>query len=203
MPANVQRSGQWLVLLTLIAIFAAIVILAPGERSLGDLIRLVYVHVAFTRAGMFGFYAAGILGVAVMLSAAARLQSWTQTIVWVSFTLFLLGGLVSLVAQQASWGGILWDEPRNRTSLTVVAVAVIILLGANWVPSVRVQGMLYVLLAAYVAWIIPRTPLILHPGGAGSASPSLWIRLTFPSLTALVFLLGMWLVWYIEKPKLS
>ena len=195
--------GGWLIFLTLVALMVGIVWLAPAEKTLGDTIRLVYVHVAFTRSGMMGFYTAGILGLMIALTNNKRLQSLTQTIAWVAFVLFVIGGLFSVFAQQASWGGQLLAEPRNRTSLSIVAVAVIILIVNMGIPWIRVRGLLYALLAGYVAWIIPRTPVVLHPSDAVSSSPSVWFRITFPVLTVIAFLLGIWVVWYYERSKVT
>jgi hypothetical protein len=187
----------WLVPVGIAIAFAAIVFLAPAEKTLGETIRFVYVHVALTRAGMYGFYIAGLLGILVAVSGRARLGEWTGLIAWVAFGLFLAGGLASLFAQQRSWGGMLLAEPRNQTTLSVLAVGVIVLIVAGWIPWLRVRGLLYVGLAGYVAWIIPRTPLVLHPANAAGSSTSPAIRLAFPLLTGLAFLFGAWLVWYL------
>ena len=186
----------WLALAALIVAFAVLVLLAPPERLLGEAIRYVYVHVALTRAGMWGFYLAGILGLIVAASSSSRLQHWTQVLAWVSLGLFFAGGIGSIFAQQASWGGLLLEEPRNRSSLSVIAVALIVLLLNHWIPLVRVRGLLYTLLAAYVAWIIPSTPLVFHPANAVGSSPSATIRASFLALTLLAAAIGAWFVWY-------
>jgi hypothetical protein len=195
-----NRYLRWLVLILLLALFIAVVFLAPLEKTLGETIRLVYVHAAFTRAGMLGFYLCGVLGLVIVVTDNARLQSWTQLAAWVSFALFVLGGIFSVFAQQASWGGVPFAEPRVRMSMTMTAVIVIILLVNEWIPWIRVRGLLYVAIAWYIAWVLPRTPLVLHPENAGGTSPSTWIRLAFPALTALAMLLGLWFVMYLKRP---
>lgn len=192
---------RWLILLLLLALFFAVVVLAPLEKTLGETIRLVYAHVAFTRAGMIGLYLCGFLGLIIAVTNNVKLQSWTQTVGWVSFALFIVGGLFSIFAQQASWGGITLAEPRNRTTMTLIAVVVIVLLLNEWLPWIRVRGLLYVALAGYVAWVIPRTPVVLHPENAGGSSPSAWIRLTFPLLTALAILIGLWMVTFLRRSE--
>ena len=169
----------WVILAALIIAFVALALLAPLEKSLGEAIRYVYVHVALTRAGMWGFYLAGVLGLVLLVTARSRLQHWTQILTWVAFVLFFGGGIGSLFAQQASWGGLLLEEPRNRSSLSVLAVALIVLMINNWIPWIRVRGLLYLALAAYVAWIIPRTPLVFQPANAVGSSPSAAIRWAF------------------------
>jgi hypothetical protein len=186
----------WLALLILVVLFVVLVVIAPPEKLLGDAIRYVYVHVALTRAGMWGFYLAGLLGLIVTISARAGLQHWVKIVTWVAFALFLAGGIGSIFAQQASWGGLLLEEPRNRSSLSVMAVTLIVLLINDWIPWLRMRGVLYVLLAGYVAWIIPRAPLDFHPANAVGSSPSPAIRWSFLILTLLASLIGVWFIWY-------
>jgi hypothetical protein len=201
MPTLHVGKWGWIGLVIIIGLFVSIVLLAPPEKTLGETIRLVYLHVAFTRSGLYLLYFCGLLGLGIALTGRAEWQTVAQTIAWVAFALFLIGGLFSIFAQRASWGGLLLAEPRNRTSLSIAALAVIVLIINNWLPWIRLRGFLYTLLAVYCAWIIPTTPLILHPSNAGGSSPSLLIRYTFPALTILALLLGMWAVWHIEKSK--
>ncbi|UCC53510.1 MAG: hypothetical protein JSV68_05970 [Anaerolineaceae bacterium] len=190
---------DWLLLLGLLAAFVALVLLAPPEKTLGEAIRTVYVHVALTRAGIWGFYVAGLLGLAVAITARERLQEWTRVVTWVSLALFFAGGIGSIFAQQSSWGGLLWEEPRNRTSLSVIAVALAVLVLIQWIPWIRVRGLLAFGLAGYVAWIIPRTPLVFHPANAIGSSPSAMIRWAFLALTLIACLIGVWFVWVLGR----
>jgi hypothetical protein len=190
---------EWLLLLGLLAAFVALVLLAPPEKTLGEAIRTVYVHVALTRAGIWGFYVAGLLGLVVAITARERLQEWTRVVTWVSLALFFAGGIGSIFAQQSSWGGLLWEEPRNRTSLSVIAAALAVLVLIQWIPWIRVRGLLVVGLAGYVAWIIPRTPLVFHPANAIGSSPSATIRWAFLALTLIACLIGVWFVWVLGR----
>lgn len=200
MLSSNNRYLTWLVPVLLLVLFVIILMMAPLEKTLGETIRLVYAHAAFTRAGMWGIYVSGLLGLLVAVTANEQLHSWTQSFAWVSFALFLIGGIFSIFAQRASWGGIAFAEPRMRTNLMVTAVMIIVLLINNWIPWIRVRGLLYTALALYIAWAIPNTPLVLHPQDAVGTSPSLWIRLTFPTLTVLAMLIGLWFVTYIKRP---
>ena len=193
---------RWLVLALLLALFITVVFIAPLEKTLGETIRLVYVHAALTRAGMIGFYICGLLGLIITITNNAKLQSWAQTAAWVSFGLFVLGGIFSVFAQQASWGGVPLAEPRVRMSMTMTAVIVIVLLVNEWIPWVRVRGLLYVAIAGYIAWVLPRTPLVLHPENAGGTSPSTWIRMAFPVLTALAIFIGVWFLTFLKHSEI-
>lgn len=205
-PANNAPSvprWTWLIPLTAGLLFVVLVFVAPAEKTLGQTIRYVYVHVAFTRAGMWGFYLAGVLGFVAAVGDRLPMERWASTAVWVAYSFFLAGGVASIFAQQRSWGGMLLTEPRNRTTLAVLAVGAIVLVLASWLPWVRLRGLLYAALGLYVAWIIPQTPLILHPANAAGSSTSVAIRLAFPLLTGLALLMGAWLVWYVGTSRYS
>ena len=59
------RSVQWPA--ALLALAAVVVLSAPAARTLGDAMRVVYVHVALTWAGMLGLAVAALLGLGVLV----------------------------------------------------------------------------------------------------------------------------------------
>ncbi|MDX1417991.1 MAG: hypothetical protein R3293_27565 [Candidatus Promineifilaceae bacterium] len=194
-----NNNFYWLVLALLILAFILLIFWAPAEQTLGEVIRYVYIHVAFTKAGLWGYYLAGLLGIVILISGNSNLQNFTQVVAWVALVLFILGGIVSIAAGFASWGGFPLDEPRNRTMLSAIAFALVVLILNHWLPWIRLRGLLYSMLAGYIAWTIPNTPLVLHPGDAGGASTSVAIRWTFILLPVLAFLIGAWFVWYFSR----
>lgn len=186
----------WLVLAGILAVAAVVVVIAPPEQTLGEAIKYVYVHVALTWAGMLGIYLAGLLGLAVLLTARPSWRRWAQIVGWVGLGLFVLGGLGSALASVMTWGGIAWQEPRNLLMLNAIALGLVALILAAWVPWPRVSGGLIGLFAGYVAWAIPNSPRVLHPDNPIGTSTSLAIPLTFGGLTLLAIALGVWLVWH-------
>ena len=77
----------------------------------------------------------------------------------------------------------------------MMAVALIVLILNLWIPWIRVRGLLYLALAGFVVWVIPRTPLVFHPANAIGSSPSALIRWAFLALTLIACLIGLWFVW--------
>ena len=67
------RRRFWPALLACFALMALILLLMPGEKTLGPVIKIVYLHGALSRAGMIGFWAAGIAGVATLFRRRAAL----------------------------------------------------------------------------------------------------------------------------------
>lgn len=188
--------------LALIAVAAvALLGLAPTERTLGEGIRVVYLHVALIWTGMLGLVLAGVLAVPVLLLGWEKLAGWMETIAWVALGFYALSGAVSLVAQQVNWGGIAWQEPRTQTMLQLLAFFLIIQvvkiwLGASRGHAIRLKAGLNVLMAAVLLWSNWTTPLQLHPQDPIGTSSSQGIRLTFYLLFGLLALAATWLVFY-------
>ena len=59
---------------------ALILVLMPQEKVLGQIIKLVYLHGALSRAGMIGFWAAGIAGAVYLLRPSEPLLRWSRAL---------------------------------------------------------------------------------------------------------------------------
>lgn len=184
------------ILLVSALLVAVFLVLAPTERTLGSGIRSVYLHVALIWVGMAGLFLAGLLGVAVVATGQNRLARWMEAVAWVSFLFYTLSGLVSLVAQEVNWGGIAWREPRTAAMVQLVALALIVRVLNSWLPNVRLQGLLNLLVAIALYWSSRTTTLQLHPDDAIGNSTAQGIRLSFFGLTVLLAVVGAWLTLY-------
>jgi hypothetical protein len=194
----ISRRLPWAILGGLLTAAAILVWLAPEERTLGQGIKPVYLHVALTWAGMAGLSVAGLLGLGVLLSGHEALQRWSGTIGWVALALFAAGLGMSMVAARVNWGGVFLAEPRYRSAARVLALGLAVQMGGQWLPWVRVRGLLSALLAAFLGWSTATTPSVLHPENAARASSSAAIQSTFFGLFILACLAGAWVVWYVR-----
>jgi hypothetical protein len=180
-----------------LALGAALVLLAPTERTLGTGIRVIYVHVALIWTGMLGLIQAGVIGLIVLLWRQQRLVPWLMAVGKVAVGFYALSAVVSMVAQEVNWGAISWREPRTVAMLQMLALAVIVLVLASWVKDVRLRGFLFVVLALAIVWSWQVTPLQLHPRDPVGTSSSPAIRLTFYGLFGLCALVATWLVFFL------
>lgn len=194
-----SRLLAWVVLLMLMSAAGVLTAFMPAERTLGETVRVVYIHVALTEAGTLGLYAAGIMGLAVLISGQKTPRLWMQITAGVGLGMLAAGFLVSLVAQQMAWGGIAWQEPRVAAALNVLAVALIVQVLTFWLSNERIRGALNAGLAGFVVWSGLNAQGILHPGAAISTSPSATIRLSFLILVALCVLTEAWIVWQVGR----
>lgn len=179
--------------LVLVAVFVLGVWLAPDEAMLGDSIKTVYIHVALIWTGMLFLGLAGAAGVVVALLDSAPLARPMRLMAHTGAVFFAAGTVASVVAQQATWGGIFWAEPRNRAVLQIIALTVIIVALHAWPIPRRLSGVLFTGLAIFMFWALQAAPLMMHPRDPISPSDSSGIRVAFFGLTALCVAGAVWL----------
>lgn len=95
----------------------AIFVFAPSESSMGDVQRIVYLHVAVAWCGLAGCLVMGAAGAGYLISRNAAWDSWSQAageVGWLCSTLTLITG--SLWAHEA-WNTWWTWEPRLSSSL--------------------------------------------------------------------------------------
>lgn len=184
----------WAVLGGFLSLAIILLFVAPEEQTLGEGIRSVYVHVAFTWAGMIGIAVAGLLGLGIIITGNTVLLDWAKTICWVALAMFIAGLLMSILAADINWGAVFWQEPRTNSALEIIALAFIVQVVSNLPVPNRLKGALYLTLAAFLIWSVNSTPRVLHPGSAARTSPSTAIRFTFLGLFALFSGAAAWII---------
>ncbi len=185
------------VLSGLAALMALVLWLAPLEQTLGAGIRIVYIHVALIWTGMLQLVVAGILGLILLITESPGVRQWLTTISRVGFAFFAAAVVASLWAEIVNWGGILWSEPRTRSLLQLLAVALIVRVLHGWVRQPRIQGVLHLFLALLLAASTLFVPRFFHPDNPIDSSTAA-IQLTFYSLFSLCFIAGLWIMGYIH-----
>ncbi len=166
-------------------------LLAPEERSLGSGIRMVYLHVSATWAGITFLYGVGLLGgVSSFLPSPDGLRGWLRSVWTAGLAAFAVGFLLSLVAAQASWGGIFWAEPRVRASLGVVAVSLLALTVEAGVRGSRWRGLTWTVAALACFVILRSAGLFIHPDRPIRSTTPWSIRGTFLGLYAFSLVIG-------------
>jgi hypothetical protein len=191
-----KSKQSWLFPAALLLLMALLVWRAPVEQSLGQGIKIVYVHVGLIWAGMLGFALNGLLGLVTAVTGSKKLADWLHIIGLVSLSVFVVSVIVSLVAEQVNWGGIFWQEPRNTAVFSVTAVAIIVFVLNSWLPWWRVQGLLAAGLSAFAILTLPSAPMVMHPENPARTSSSMGIQYGFYGVFVLAVLMGVWAVWY-------
>ena len=188
----------WWFLAVVLAAAAFLVWASPAERSLGQGIKLVYIHVSLTWAAMAGFTAAGVLGGITAFTDNLRLQVWQESTSWVALAWYAAGVLIAMLAAKVNWGAIHWNEPLLMASLRFLVAAVLVQVAKKWLTSSRVRGALNALLAFFLMFSILGAPQVMHPQSPIRQSTSAAIQLTFLGMFILSSLAAVSCIWYVR-----
>lgn len=193
------RISPWLIAGITALMAAVVVLVAPRERTLGDGIRAVYIHVPFVWTGMVGLAASGVVGLALAITGRARLHAWLRAIGWVTLGALVAALLTGMVAAQINWGGVFWDEPLMILLVRALLIFAAAHIAGGWLPSVRLSGLLVSAASAIIMLMLRFSPQILHPGNAVASSSSVGIRLTFGVMFALLITVAGYVVVLVRK----
>jgi hypothetical protein len=184
--SNAHAARAWGAVAVGLFVAALWALLAPEERSMGSGIRMVYLHVSATRAGLTFLYAGGILGgLSPLLPSRDGFLAWLRSAWTAGLVAFAAGFLLSLVAAHGSWGGIFWAEPRMRASLGVVAVSLLALAVEAGVRGSRWRGMTWAVAAMACFVVLRSAGLFVHPDRPIRPTTPWAIRGTFLGMYAL------------------
>ena len=187
----------WLVA-ALAALAALIAFLIPPERTLGSVIRVIFVHGALVQVGLVAFAFAAISAAVYLVwrrpAAAAWMTAWQHCalIVWVLYS------LSSMWSTYLAWGQwIAWDEPRVRASAYVLVFALACWLVAAWAGSAVFSALINVAVGI-VAWtLVKGASIFRHPfdpiGSSGSDAYRLLFAAMLLVIMAAAVLLAQWL----------
>ncbi|MFQ5675232.1 MAG: hypothetical protein ACE5G1_04985 [bacterium] len=191
----------WIILGALVSAATVLVVISPDERTLGAGIKAVYVHVSLTWAGMLGFFLAGALGILMLFKQSQTIQNWSRAVSWVALIWFASGASVSILAAKINWGDVYWREPRMFATLQFLGIATLVLVAKSWLPWVRLQGVLNILIVVILLWSVVDVPLVLHPKNPVTTFDSTTIQWTFVGMLLLSSLSALCLVWRFVRAK--
>jgi hypothetical protein len=178
--------------------------LLPPEKTLGPVIKVIFLHGALVRIGLLTFLAAGLLGLSTLFTRSEALLRWCLATQKTAVLIWIVYALSSMISTRLSWGEwIAWEEPRVRASVYVLGFGIAALLIVLWVNSRIFTGLTNVLVAI-VSWLLVRGASILrHPfDPIGASGSSTYAVLYWLMVAALLVLAGL-LIWGLEHRSSS
>jgi hypothetical protein len=193
-------------ILALVGLCAVLLWLIPAEQTLGNIIKVIFLHGALVEVGLLVFAAAGLVGLAYLVWRTEALARWSLALQKTGVVLWIVYALSSMVSTKLAWGQwIAWDEPRVRASALVLGFSILCLLFVIWVDN-RIFTALTNIAVAGVSWYLVKGANILrHPFDPIGTSSSDRYRLFFALLLVLVLLLAVQLTLWLreEDPSTS
>ena len=167
------------------------ILLTPPERTLGTVIRWVFVHASLTQAAVYLFVLAAVLAVAYLLGREAA-GPWMKPIAGAALAWWLLGFVISIIPARMAWG--VWvdfHEPRTQMTLRVIATALIFLVLIWWIAHPRFTAMALIIFAILLLFLVRSTSLIRHPANPIGSSPDPLLPLLYSGATLFAVLAGV------------
>ena len=151
----------------LIALLALLLVLSPSEQQLGNLVKIIFLHGALARTGLFGLMAAGLLGLLYLIRPKPGLLRWSNALQVAAMILFVVHFALSVIPTHATWGmWIAFDEPRTRMSLQIIGVGAIVILVRYLLNDNRLSALANLLLGGAVLLLELRTGCLLYTSDA-------------------------------------
>ncbi len=165
------------------AVVVAVVLawLSPAEASLGEAVKLVYMHAALMWVAFGLLTVAAVLGLAYLGFRRPSLIAWSNGSVVAAIGLLLGTGLLGLLTAKVTWGGINWSEPRLTMLGQILLIGVAVIAVAKLSPSSALQAVANIFLGGVAWWLLFSTERVVHPDSPIFASDSIAIKV-FPLL---------------------
>jgi hypothetical protein len=198
---SLEKLGNRLLPLAAAGLFCLLlvwVVLAPAEASLGNVVKLVYVHGALVWAGLLTFTLAGGLGLIALVVRrpvwyrATRAASVAALVVWVIYA------ISAMAVTGLTWGQIIaWNEPRVQASGLILVAALLLALVARLVDQRDFYAAVNLVLGIVIWIVVRQAQVIRHPvnpiGESGSAAIQVFYLLIMLTVAGLAAVLVAWL----------
>jgi hypothetical protein len=183
---------------------AAALWLIPPEQTLGNVIKVIFLHGALVRVGLLAFAVAGVLSLGFLLTRRTAWFVWAMAAQKGAVILWIVYALTSSISTWLSWGEwIAWDEPRVRASVHVLWFSLACLLLVMWMGN-RYFAAIVNLIVTGVAWTLIRgASIIRHPFDPIGASGSNTYEVLYWVMVAALLLLAGLLVRWLQKREIA
>jgi len=174
-PARPLRAYLPAALIGLLILDGLLLWLSPAEQTLGQVVKLVYLHGALISTCMIGFIVAGILGLIWFIVRKTVLLRWLMALQRATAVTWVIYLLSSMWVTYMAWGvAIAWGEPRVAATIRVTLTVAVILIVTEIVKMPLLTAAGNALLGIVVMVIIESAGVIRHPidpiGASNSAS---------------------------------
>ncbi len=176
----------WLVLS--LAAVALLTTVGPSEKTLGQGVRIIYLHGAWVWTALVAFLIAGIAGLVGLITRKPAFHLWSRA--WgLTGLLFWISYLpVSIWAMETSWNGLYLSEPRWRLALIFAVTGLLLQIGLALLEKPAWTSAANLLYIAALLVTLANTPNVMHPPAPVLSSDSLLIRGYFFVLLAIMSL---------------
>lgn len=186
----------------LVVALATLLVLSPAEATLGNVVKIVYLHGAAERISTYAYLAAALMGVAQLALRRPQWARWTRAALETAILFWLAEFLISLPAQVLAWGGLIWDEPRVIGALWILGLSGLVYGVARWLDDPAWIALAACANALIVLIVLRGGINILHPLNPIIASDSVAIKLFYGAIVLVTGALALQVTRYRARAAL-
>ncbi|MDI6770883.1 MAG: hypothetical protein QMD04_14580 [Anaerolineales bacterium] len=189
----------WFILIVLfIAVFTYF---GPEEKSLGDNVRIVYLHGAWVLSAQINILAAAVMGLIGLLTRRESAQRWSQALGRTGIIFWVTYLPLSLWAMQANWNGLFLAEPRFRVAVIFAVAGVLLQIGLALIDKLPWTSLANLAYAISLNFVLNEAGNVLHPPPSPIfSSGNLRIEIFFIVLILLTLLASWQLTrWWLRR----
>jgi hypothetical protein len=189
----------WPVLAGLALLLGLLLWLSPAEQTLGQTVKLVYLHGALVRTAILLFTVSLPVNLVALLGRQGMWSAWGTALVQTALAIWVLHALFSMVTTYAAWGVfIAWFEPRTRFTFALAAMGLIVVTTTLIVDDARFSAFALCLLAGLTLVLAPRLGVVQHPLDPIGSSPSSAIRTFYTAIQIVCLAMGGLLAFWLR-----
>ncbi|MDO9348041.1 MAG: hypothetical protein Q7T47_02040 [Anaerolineales bacterium] len=159
-----SKSGSPFVWFILIVLFIAVfTFFGPEEKSLGDNVRIVYLHGAWVLSAQINILAAAVMGLIGLLTRRESAHRWSQSLGRTGIVFWVTYLPLSLWAMQANWNGLFLAEPRFRVAIIFAVVGVLLQIGLAIIDKLPWTSLANLAYAISLNFVLNGAGNVLHP----------------------------------------
>jgi hypothetical protein len=158
-----NASRNWIIYTALLVVLAGLVVFSPAEATLGNVVKIVYLHAATERIAAYAYLIAGVLGTAYIV-VSLRARSAKQSFKVDSEIASSHKPLLATLAPHVSAGGTLaWTRAFAETAILfwlaqfiISAPAQVLAWGAFTLNEPRVASAMWILAMTALVYVVAR-----------------------------------------------
>lgn len=131
---QLSKSKSLLSFIGVVCLIGILALFGPRDETLGDNVRIVYLHGAWVLTAEVAFAAAGLTGLVGLITRRGVWHDWSAALGRTGIFFWLTYLPLSLWAMEANWNGLFLAEPRFRLAVTFAVVGLLLQIGL-WIMS--------------------------------------------------------------------
>lgn len=196
MDLRVRLNRKWMGIpawswlgINLLAI-GVVALLGPAEKSLGEHVRVVYLHGAWVWTALAAFAGSALAGLLGLVSRRRVFYAWslalgrTGLLFWVTYL------PLSIWAMRSNWNGLFLAEPRWRLALAFAISGLVLQIGLAILNNLPATAFSNIIFTSWLFYALGSIENVMHPRSPIWESGITGIQVFFASLVGLTLLLG-------------